>query len=143
MSASTALTLEQAWLIWPQSSARSISIVRGNKVVVAPADIQQIAEVLRFAQCQRARSDAQRRRNKTWLGEPGRGGHRVEHGASQCELREHAWQDMTCTVAGRLLMDDDAGALEQHGQMVALDPLGLTAPRWAESLPQTTAAPCG
>ncbi len=40
-----------------------------------------------------------------------------------CELREHAWQDMTCTVQAGCSWAAMQDQLQQHGQMVALDPL--------------------
>lgn len=38
-------------------------------------------------------------------------------------VREHSWQDMTCTVEAGCTWNAMQAALEQHGQMVALDPL--------------------
>ena len=38
-------------------------------------------------------------------------------------LREHAWHDMTCTVDAGFPWAEMQRALQQHGQMVALDPL--------------------
>ena len=38
-------------------------------------------------------------------------------------LREHAWQDMTCTVEAGCTWAAMQAELARHGQMVALDPL--------------------
>ena len=38
-------------------------------------------------------------------------------------LREHPWQDMTCTVEAGCTWASMQTELAQHGQMVALDPL--------------------
>ncbi len=38
-------------------------------------------------------------------------------------VREHTWQDMTCTVDGGCTWSAMQGELARHGQMVALDPL--------------------
>ena len=38
-------------------------------------------------------------------------------------LREHTWQDMTCTVEAGCTWASLQSALAQHGQYVALDPL--------------------
>ena len=38
-------------------------------------------------------------------------------------LREHPWQDMTCTVEAGRTWSDLQLALKKHGQMVALDAL--------------------
>ncbi|HEY1964959.1 MAG TPA: FAD-binding oxidoreductase [Acidobacteriaceae bacterium] len=40
-----------------------------------------------------------------------------------CQLREHAWQDMTCTVDAGCSWAAMQAQLKEHGQMVALDPL--------------------
>jgi glycolate oxidase FAD binding subunit len=39
------------------------------------------------------------------------------------QLREHTWQDMTCTVEAGCRWSDLQAQLAQHGQRVALDPL--------------------
>ena len=39
------------------------------------------------------------------------------------EVREHAWQDMTCTVQAGCTWSAMQNLLREHGQMVALDPL--------------------
>ena len=38
-------------------------------------------------------------------------------------LREHSWQDMTCTVEAGCTWAAMQSELARHGQMVALDPL--------------------
>ena len=125
MGTPAALTLEQGL-------AHLASIVRhehvavrddaGQTITVAPADAGQIAEVLRFANA-----------NALIVMPSGSGsksgwGHAVAPDIELSmkrlsEVREHAWQDMTCTVqagCGWAAMQDQ---LRRHGQMVALDPL--------------------
>jgi glycolate oxidase FAD binding subunit len=91
-------------------------------VAVAPENTEQIAAVLRLAQ-------------ENHLAVVGRGGgtkqgwgypvtpalllemHRLN------TLREHTWQDMTCTVEAGCTWAALQSGLAQHGQFVALDPL--------------------
>ena len=90
--------------------------------MVEPADAQQVAEVLRFA-------------NANGLAvTPSGGGTKAEWGnrvpadielslRRMYEVREHAWQDMTCTVQAGCTWAAMQARLQTHSQMVALDPL--------------------
>jgi glycolate oxidase FAD binding subunit len=91
-------------------------------VGVAPGSTEEIAAVLRFAQ-----------QNHVAVMPLG-GGTKQEWGyavepALVLEmhrmniLREHTWQDMTCSVEAGCRWADMQSALAQHGQFVALDPL--------------------
>ena len=111
MSTSTALTLEQGAAHLAAIVGAEHSIVRGNKVVVAPADVQQIAEVLRFTSANGLTVMPSGSGTKLGWGNPVDAGHRAEHDA-HCELREHAWQDMTCTVEAGCSWSSDAGGTE-------------------------------
>jgi glycolate oxidase FAD binding subunit len=98
------------------------SHVAGETVNVAPADAGQIAEILRFA-------------DKNGIAvTPFGGGTKLGWGNSVEAgilldlkrinvLREHPWQDMTCTVEAGCTWAAMQTELSQHGQMVALDPL--------------------
>ncbi len=83
----------------------------------------QIAEVLRFANAQWLSGDAGRAAGPNWAG--------AIPVAADIELslirlnalREHAWQDMTCSVEAGCTWGALQAELSQHGQMIALDPL--------------------
>ena len=125
MGAAAGLTLEQGLAHLASIVGREHVAVRddaGQTITVAPGDAQQIAEVLRFANA-----------NGLVVMPSGSGsksgwGHAVAPDIELSmkrlsEVREHAWQDMTCTVlagCGWAAMQDQ---LRRHGQMVALDPL--------------------
>ncbi|HEX5435296.1 MAG TPA: FAD-binding oxidoreductase [Candidatus Angelobacter sp.] len=96
--------------------------LRDGTIVVAPGDVSQVAEVLRFAQANRLAVT------------PTGGGTKPDWGHSvaadiqlsmrrMAKVREHAWQDMTCTVEAGCAWAEMQRVLAGHGQMVALDPL--------------------
>ena len=91
-------------------------------VGVAPGSTEEIAAVLRFAQ--------QNHLAVTPLGGGTKQGwgYAVEPAVvlemhRMNVLREHTWQDMTCSVEAGCRWADMQSALAQHGQFVALDPL--------------------
>jgi glycolate oxidase FAD binding subunit len=96
--------------------------VAGGAMRVAPAGTEQIAEVLRFA-------------NEHGLAVvPTGSGSKLGWGNAVAPeiylslermkaVREHAWQDLTCTVEAGCTWAAMQAELARHGQMVALDPL--------------------
>ena len=91
-------------------------------VVVAPASAAEIAAVLRCAQENRLPVTPTGAGTKLHWGNP------VEAGIVLSlkrlnAVREHSWQDMTCTVEAGCPWSSLQTQLQQHGQMVALDPL--------------------
>jgi glycolate oxidase FAD binding subunit len=119
------LTTDQA-LSSPASIAcpEHASVLEGARqaIRVSPADLRQIAEILRVANANRLAVM------------PAGGGTKLAWGnavAPDIELsmkrlsavREHAWQDMTCTVEAGCTWNAMQERLRVHGQMVALDPL--------------------
>lgn len=125
MSASAAMTLEQGKAhLGSIVGEENVSLggATNQTIKTAPGDAHQIAAVLRFAH------------SNGLSVMPGGGGTKMSWGnpvSPDIELslrrldalREHAWQDMTCTVQAGCAwaaMQDQLGA---HGQMVALDPL--------------------
>ena len=125
MGSTTALTLEQGL-------ARLASIVgrdhvsqsddAGQTIKVAPADAQQIAEVLRFANSNHLA--VMPSGNGTKLEWGNRVASEIELSLKRlCAVREHAWQDMTCTVGAGCTWEAMQARLQAHSQMVALDPL--------------------
>ncbi len=115
----TALSLEQA-------SAHLASIAetnyRGRLIVVAPADTQQLAETLRYANQSSFVVTAAGSRTKLHWGNPVEAHIEISL-ARMNAVREHSWQDMTCTVDAGCKWNSMRVALARHAQMVALDPL--------------------
>jgi glycolate oxidase FAD binding subunit len=98
------------------------AIMRGNTVVTTPAAVEQVAEVLRFANASGLTVMPTGSGSKLGWGNPVVPD--IELSMKRiCQLREHAWQDMTCTVEAGCSWDIMQAKLQEHGQMVALDPL--------------------
>jgi glycolate oxidase FAD binding subunit len=122
MSAVTGVALDQ--LLGPLRSivGDGHARLREGTIVVLPEDASQIAHVLRFALANGLPVTPVGGGTKLQWGNPVRGG--IELGLQHlAELREHAWQDMTCTVQAGCSWAAMQSRLAQHGQMVALDPL--------------------
>jgi len=96
--------------------------LRDGTVVVAPGDVDQVAEVLRFAQSNRLVVTPAGGGTKSNWGNPVAAGIQLNM-RRMARVREHAWQDMTCTVEAGCTWAEMQTALANHGQMVALDPL--------------------
>lgn len=96
--------------------------LRGETIVASPADAQQIAETLRFARSNGLTVMPTGSRSKLEWGNPVDAD--IELSLLRLQtLREHAWQDMTCTVEAGCAWDVMQAELRRHGQIVALDPL--------------------
>jgi glycolate oxidase FAD binding subunit len=94
----------------------------GNLCAVAPADAQQTAELLRFADEHDLAVSIEGSGSKsTWLN-PAPADIRLRT-LRMNTVREHTWQDMTCTVEAGCNWQAMQAALAEHGQRVALDPL--------------------
>ena len=84
--------------------------------------MQQISEVLRFANANGLTVMPSGSGTKLGWGNPVVPN--IELSLKRiCEVREHAWQDMTCTVEAGCSWEAMQDQLKEHGQMVALDPL--------------------
>jgi glycolate oxidase FAD binding subunit len=125
MSASAALTLEQAVAQLAAMVGEEHTRLRGETaqtIEVAPGDIQQVAEILRFARANAL--SVMPRGGGTKLGWGNTFTADIELSMTRLnQLREHAWQDMTCTVQAGCSWTAMQNALKIHGQIVALDPL--------------------
>ncbi len=94
----------------------------GGILAVAPGNTEEVAALLRFAN-EKGWSVV------TWGGGTKQGWGYPVAPALLLEmhrlnvLREHTWQDMTCTVEAGCTWSGLQSALAQHGQCVALDPL--------------------
>src|SRR6202167_4986557 len=106
-----------ASILGPQYLSRE-----GGVLVVAPTDKQQIAEVLRFAAAHNLVVSPVAGRTKQGGGNPVNADIRLSLTRLNA-IREHAWQDMTCTVEAGVPWGHLQKELKLHDQMVALDPL--------------------
>jgi glycolate oxidase FAD binding subunit len=94
----------------------------GGAIGVAPANTEEVAAILRFAHENRFTVVPYGAGTKQGWGHPVRPTLVLEmHRLSM--LREHTWQDMTCTVEAGGTWSSMQSALAQHGQCVGLDPL--------------------
>ena len=125
MSTSTALTLEQGVAALATIVGQEHVTLRDEAtpaIVTVPADAQQIAEVLKFANANGLVVMPSGGRTKLGWGNPVAPDIELSL-ACLNQMREHAWQDMTCTVQAGYAWAAMQDQLRQHGQMVALDPL--------------------
>jgi glycolate oxidase FAD binding subunit len=89
---------------------------------VAPGDTQQIAVILRYADENSLVVTPYSGGTKQGWGNPVRPALYLDM-ARLATLREHTWQDLTCTVDAGCTWSALQAGLVQHGQCVALDPL--------------------
>ncbi len=94
----------------------------GEAIAVAPANSEEVAAVLRLAQENHLAVVPYGGGTKQGWGYPVAPALVLEmHRLNM--LREHTWQDMTCTVEAGCTWSAMQSGLAQHGQYVALDPL--------------------
>ena len=96
--------------------------IANDAIVARVRDAAQIAEILSFANANGIAVTPFGSGTKQSWGNGVETGIRLDLGAMG-ELREHAWQDMTCTVEAGCTWSRMQAELARHGQMVALDPL--------------------
>ena len=94
----------------------------GSAIAVAPANSEEVAAILRFAHENGLRVVPWGGGTKQGWGYPVAPALLLETHRLNI-LREHTWQDMTCTVEAGCTWASMQSALAQHGQFVALDPL--------------------
>ena len=122
MSQAATLTLEDALTQLAAIAGVEHTQLGETSISVAPADAQQIAAILRFA------------REHGLAVTPSGGGTKMSWGSPappriqllmsrMNALREHSWQDMTCSIEAGCTWAAMQSELARHGQMVALDPL--------------------
>jgi glycolate oxidase FAD binding subunit len=122
MTSSAAMTLEQGATHLAAIIGAEHAIVRGETVVAVPANVRQVAEVMRFANANGLTVMPTGSGSKLGWGNPV-APDIVLNMNRICQLREHAWQDMTCTVEAGCPWTAMQAKLGEYGQMVALDPL--------------------
>jgi glycolate oxidase FAD binding subunit len=121
-SSVTGVTLEEAALRLSEIGGPDFVHFDGARIAVAPGSIEEISEVLRFANANGLSVAPVGGETKSGWGNSAETGillrmHRLNR------LREHPWQDLTCTVEAGCTWSDLQLALKEHGQMVALDAL--------------------
>jgi glycolate oxidase FAD binding subunit len=94
----------------------------GSATAVAPANSEEVAAILRFAQDNHLAILSWGGGTKQGWGYPVAPAVILETRRLNV-IREHTWQDMTCTVEAGCTWAALQSALAQHGQSVALDPL--------------------
>lgn len=122
MSATIAITQEECRARLAAIAGAEHTSVSGDTIAVAAGDAAQIAEILRLANDNGITVTPSGSGTKQGWGSPVEAGIRLGLGRMN-KLREHAWQDMTCTVEAGCTWSVMQGELARHGQMVALDPL--------------------
>jgi glycolate oxidase FAD binding subunit len=96
--------------------------MEGSALAVAPAHSEEIAAVLRLAQENHLAVVCRGGGTKQGWGYAVKPALVLEMHRLNA-LREHTWQDMTCTVEAGCTWSAMQSGLAQHGQHVALDPL--------------------
>ncbi len=94
----------------------------GGATAVAPGNTEEVAAILRFAQENHFAVVPWGGGTKQGWGYPVAPAVILETHRLNA-IREHTWQDMTCTVEAGCTWASLQSALAQHGQYVALDPL--------------------
>jgi glycolate oxidase FAD binding subunit len=122
MSTPTALRPEDAIAHLASIAGQGNASLRGDLIEVAPARTQQIAEILRFAQEHGLAVTPTGSGTKMGWGNPVPTRIRLSMERMR-SVREHSWQDMTCTVDTGCAWAAMQAEFARHGQMVALDPL--------------------
>ena len=122
MSTTAAITQEECKSRLAAIAGEEHISASGETLTVAAGDAGQIAQILRFADENGIPVTPCGSGSKQSWGNP------VDAGISldlrrMNTLREHAWQDMTCTVEAGCTWAAMQAELAKHGQMVALDPL--------------------
>jgi len=122
MSATAAITREECkeWLA-AITGAEHVGTA-GETVTVAVSDAEEIAQILRLADNNGIAVTPCGSGTKQGWGNPVEAGILLDL-RHMNKLREHPWQDMTCTVEAGCTWAAMQSELARHGQMVALDPL--------------------
>lgn len=96
--------------------------LRGNHLVVSPQNTKEVSATLKLADAERLVVEPSGARTKHGWGEEVRPSVVLETSRMNT-VREHTWQDLTCTVEAGCTWQALQATLAQHSQFVALDPL--------------------
>ncbi|HEV2326770.1 MAG TPA: FAD-binding oxidoreductase [Terracidiphilus sp.] len=122
MTTASAVTPEQLLAPLGCIVGQDHATLREGSIVVAPGDVGQLAEVLRFASANGLAAMPAGGGTKLGWGNPVAASIQLNM-RRLARVREHAWQDLTCTVEAGCTWTAMQDELAQHGQMVALDAL--------------------
>lgn len=122
MSTTTAITPEVCRAKLAAIAGAENASVSGEAVTVAAGEASQVADILRLANDNGIAVTPCGNGTKQGWGNPVEAGIRLDLRRMN-RLREHAWQDLTCTVEAGCTWAAMQSELARHGQMVALDPL--------------------
>lgn len=122
MSAAAVITREECRTRLAAIAGAENIAPSGEAITVAASDAETVAEILRFANSNGIAVTPNGSGTKQTWGNLVEAGIRLDLGRMN-KLREHAWQDMTCTVEAGCTWAAMQSELAKHGQMVALDPL--------------------
>ncbi len=117
-----ALTLDEGLARLGAIAGQAHTRVRGETIEVAPANALETAAILRFADQNGLAVSPAGGGTKIGWGNPVEAQIRLSL-ERMTAVREHSWQDMTCTVEAGCTWADLQTELAHHGQTVALDPL--------------------
>ena len=96
--------------------------VREDRVVVSPANTEQVSATLKLANAERLIVEVCGAGTKNGWGGTVRPSVQLQTDRMNM-VREHTWQDLTCTVEAGCTWQVLQATLADHGQFVALDPL--------------------
>ena len=122
MSMTVVMTLEECRAHLAEIAGGDHTWLEREVVAAAPADTKQVSAVLGFANANGIVVMPSGSGTKRGWGNPVAAGIRLDLSRMNT-LREHPWQDMTCTVDAGCTWATMQAELARHGQMVALDPL--------------------
>jgi glycolate dehydrogenase FAD-binding subunit len=122
MTALASISLEQAAARLAEIVGPGHARLSGQTISAAPADTEQISEVLRFANAGNLVVTPTGSGTKLAWGNPVASTILLSLDRMNA-LREHAWEDMTCIVQAGCPWSAMQSELTKRNQMVALDPL--------------------
>lgn len=117
-----AVSLEQGLAQLAAIAGAENTRLQGDAIAVEPADTGEIAKILRYGDENRLIVTPTGSGSKLGWGNPVSPNILLSL-RRMTAVREHSWQDMTCTVEAGCTWSSLQSALRQHRQMVALDPL--------------------
>ena len=103
-------------------TGRDYVTIRETCLVVRPANTEQVSALMEFANGKRLRVEVCGAGTKREWGNAVRPSILLETSRMNT-VREHTWQDLTCTVEAGCTWQAMQATLAQHGQFVALDAL--------------------
>lgn len=122
MSAIGTVTLQEGLAHLAAICGAEHTHLAGETIRVAPSCADDLAQILKFANQSQLSVTPTGSGSKLGWGNPVSPEIVLSLERLNC-VREHAWQDLTCTVESGCMWSAMQAELARHGQMVALDPL--------------------